>query len=123
MLPKMDGYELCRKIREVGPQTPILMLTARGDEADRVAGLDLGADDYVTKPFSVQEVLASIRALLRRIPLRRIPIPDELSEELRFADVLVDFRRFEARESGPSLKLARKEFGVFLCWPPMLARS
>jgi DNA-binding response OmpR family regulator len=107
MLPKMDGFELCRRIRQEGIETPILMLTARGEEADRVAGLDLGADDYVTKPFSVQEVLARIRALLRRIPT-----PNELPDELRFDDVLVDFRRFEARKSGQSLKLARKEFGI-----------
>ena len=107
MLPKMDGYELCRKIREEGIETRILMLTARSEEADRVAGLDLGADDYVTKPFSVQELLARIRALLRRVPM-----PDRLPDEVRFDDVLVDFRRFEAVKGGHVLKLARKEFGV-----------
>ena len=66
MLPRMSGYELCRKLRAEGLMTPIVMLTARGDEADRVVGLDLGADDYITKPFSVRELLARIRAVLRR---------------------------------------------------------
>src|ERR1043166_9207170 len=66
MLPRMSGLELCRKLRTEGLQVPILMLTARSEEADRVLGLDLGADDYVTKPFSVRELMARIRALLRR---------------------------------------------------------
>src|SRR5712692_6429084 len=66
MLPKLSGYEVCRRLRAEGITTPILMLTARGEETDRVVGLDLGADDYVTKPFSVRELLARVRALLRR---------------------------------------------------------
>jgi DNA-binding response OmpR family regulator len=66
MLPRMSGLELCRKLRGEGIQTPILMLTARSEEPDRVLGLDLGADDYVTKPFSVRELMARVRALLRR---------------------------------------------------------
>jgi DNA-binding response OmpR family regulator len=66
MLPRMSGFELCRKLRGEGIQTPILMLTARSEEPDRVLGLDLGADDYVTKPFSVRELMARVRALLRR---------------------------------------------------------
>ena len=66
MLPKVSGYEICQKLRSEGVTTPILILTARGEEADRVLGLDLGADDYVTKPFSVRELMARVRALLRR---------------------------------------------------------
>jgi response regulator RpfG family c-di-GMP phosphodiesterase len=66
MLPNMSGYELCRKVRSEGVTTPIVMLTARGEESDRVLGLDLGADDYITKPFSLRELLARIRAVLRR---------------------------------------------------------
>ena len=107
MLPKMDGYELCRRVRAEGIETPILMLTARGEEGDRVVGLDLGADDYVTKPFSVQELLARIRAILRRVRP-----PEELPTELQFDDVLVDFTRFEAVKGGHVLKLSPKEFGV-----------
>lgn len=107
MLPRMSGYEVCRKLRADGVQTPIVMLTARGEEADRVLGLDLGADDYITKPFSVRELLARIRAILRRAqPLRRLP------DELRFDDVAVDFRRYEATKSGRPLELTPKEFGV-----------
>jgi len=107
MLPRMSGYEVCRKLREEGNATPILMLTARGEEADRVLGLELGADDYVTKPFSVRELLARVKALLRRANPPR-PLP----EELRFDDVVVDFQRYEARKAGQRLEMTRKEFGV-----------
>ena len=75
MLPRLSGYDVCRKLRAEGISTPILMLTARGEEADRVVGLDLGADDYVTKPFSVRELSARVRALLRRPALLRT-LPD-----------------------------------------------
>ncbi len=107
MIPRMDGYELCRKVRSEGITTPILMLTARGEEMDRVHGLDIGADDYVTKPFSVPELLARIRAILRRARP-----PTALPENLRFDDVVVDFTCFEARKAKQTLKLSRKEFGV-----------
>lgn len=107
MLPKLSGYELCRRLRNERSTTPILMLTARGEEGDRVLGLDLGADDYVTKPFSVRELLARVRALLRRAhPPRALP------DELRFDDVVVDFRGYEARKGDKQLEMTRKEFGV-----------
>jgi DNA-binding response OmpR family regulator len=108
MLPRMSGYELCRKARSEGITTPILMLTARGEEADRVLGLDLGADDYVTKPFSVRELLARVRAILRRGAGPPKPMPDDL----RFSDVVVDFRRYEARKGKKTLEMTRKEFGL-----------
>lgn len=107
MIPRMDGYELCRKVRSEGITVPILMLTARSEEMDRVHGLDLGADDYVTKPFSVPELLARIRALLRRAQP-----PAALPENLRFDDVSVDFISFDARKGERVLKLSRKEYGV-----------
>jgi len=107
MLPGMSGYEVCRRLRQEGNPTPILMLTARGEEADRVLGLDLGADDYVTKPFSVRELLARVRAIVRRLnPLKTLP------DELQFDDVVVDFRRYEARRGGQRVEMTRKEFGV-----------
>jgi DNA-binding response OmpR family regulator len=109
MLPKMSGYELCRKMREEGIVTPILMLTARGEEVDRVLGLDLGADDYVTKPFSVPELMARIRAVLRRVQKSKT---GNLPEELSFGKVFVDFRRFEAHKEGKVINMSRKEFGV-----------
>jgi DNA-binding response OmpR family regulator len=107
MIPKMSGYELCRKVRGEGITTPILMLTARSEEVDRVQGLDLGADDYVTKPFSVPELLARVRAILRRTqPATALP------DRLDFDDVSVDFKRFEAAKAGRVARLSRKEFGV-----------
>jgi DNA-binding response OmpR family regulator len=107
MLPKLSGFDVCRLLRESGDTVPILMLTARGEETDRVHGLDLGADDYLTKPFSLRELQARVRALLRR----RNPDP-HLPDEVRFGDVVVDFRRFEAQRSGSPLKLTRKQFGT-----------
>ncbi len=107
MLPKLSGYEICRKVRAEGIQTPILMLTARGEEADRVLGLDLGADDYVAKPFSIRELLARIRALLRRAQP-----PKALPDELRFDDVVMDFKSWEAWKGGQALEMTRKEFSI-----------
>jgi DNA-binding response OmpR family regulator len=105
MLPKMSGYEVCRKMRGEGLNTPILMLTARGEEGDRVLGLDLGADDYVSKPFSLRELLARVRALLRRAQPARA-----LLDELRVNDVLIDFRSYEAHKGGLPLEMTRREF-------------
>jgi DNA-binding response OmpR family regulator len=107
MLPRMSGYEVCRKLRGDGNTTPILMLTARGEETDRVLGLDLGADDYVTKPFSVRELLARVRAIVRRAHP-----PTPLPVELRFDDVVVDFRCYEARKGDQRIEMTRKEFGL-----------
>src|SRR5579871_1286548 len=107
MLPRISGLELCRKFRSEGVQTPILMLTARSEEPDRVLGLDLGADDYVTKPFSLRELMARVRALLRRIHAAA-----DLPDDLRFSDVEVDFRRYVARRSGKLVEMTRKEFAT-----------
>jgi DNA-binding response OmpR family regulator len=107
MLPGMSGFELCRKLRTEGVQTPILMLTAKSEESDRVLGLDLGADDYVTKPFSLRELMARVRALLRRSHAT-----GHLPEELRFGDVEVDFRRYVARRRGRVIEMTRKEFAT-----------
>jgi DNA-binding response OmpR family regulator len=105
MLPRMTGHDICRRLRAEGVQIPILMLTARGDETDRVIGLDLGADDYITKPFSVRELSARVRAHLRRSQsIAAQP------EELRIADVTVDFRSYEARRGNTRLDFTRKEF-------------
>ncbi|MFC1530319.1 response regulator transcription factor [Gemmatimonadota bacterium] len=107
VLPRLSGYELCRKIREEGCTTPIVMLTARGEEQDRILGLDLGADDYITKPFSVREVMARIRAVMRRAAGQY-----RTCDSLEFRDITVDFRRFEAHQGNHPIKLTRKEFGV-----------
>jgi two-component system response regulator VicR len=107
MLPEVSGYEICQKLRDEGRDTPILMLTARGEETDRVLGLDLGADDYVTKPFSIRELLARVRALVRR-HRKALKLP----EEILIGDLVVDFRRYEARRGEESFKMTRKEFAV-----------
>ena len=107
MMPRLGGLDVCRAIRREGIETPILMLTAKSEEADRVAGLDLGADDYVTKPFSVKELMARVRALLRRAQPRQ-----DLPNELHFGDVEIDFRRYEARRAGKPVEMTRKEFAV-----------
>lgn len=102
MLPGLSGYEICRKLREQGNRTPILMLTARGEESDRVLGLDLGADDYVTKPFSLRELLARVRALLRRAHAGK-------PENLRVGDMEVDFAAYSATKAGEPLPISRRE--------------
>jgi DNA-binding response OmpR family regulator len=107
MLPRMSGYEVCRKLRAEGSTIPIIMITARVEETDRIVGLDIGADDYVTKPFAIREVLARIRAVLRRTQ----PVVGDINE-LQFDEVTVDFRSHEARRSGQPIDLTRKELGL-----------
>jgi DNA-binding response OmpR family regulator len=107
MLPRMSGYDVCRKARADNITIPIMMLTARGEEPDRVLGLDLGADDYMSKPFSVLELLARVRALLRRGE-RSASEPASLA----FGDVRVDFLQYVASKAGSPVELTRKEFGV-----------
>ena len=106
MLPGMNGLEVCRKLRDDGFTPPIIMLTARGEESDRVLGLDLGADDYVTKPFSIRELLARVRAFLRR------HADEVLPDEVRFDDVVVDFRSYQALKQGKAVELTPKEFAL-----------
>jgi DNA-binding response OmpR family regulator len=105
MLPKLSGYEVCRQARAEGITTLILILTARGEETDRVVGLDMGADDYVTKPFSVRELLARVRALLRRTQPAN-PAVDQLT----VGNVTIDFRKYEAKKAGKPLEMTRREF-------------
>jgi len=107
MLPRMGGLELCRKLRTEGDQVPILVLTARSEEADRVLGLDVGADDYVTKPFSVPELMARIRALLRRTSSA-----SSLPAMLKFGQVEVDFKKYVVRRGGKRIEMTRKEFDL-----------
>jgi DNA-binding response OmpR family regulator len=107
MLPRMSGYDVCRTLRGEGVTTPILMLTARGDESDRVLGLDLGADDYLTKPFSIRELLARVRALLRRTQAAASSI-----DVLQFEDTFIDFKRYDAQRAGAPIDMTKKEFGV-----------
>jgi DNA-binding response OmpR family regulator len=107
MLPRMSGLDLCRKLRREDAQVPVLVLTARGEEADRVLGLDSGADDYMIKPFSVPELMARIRALLRRASSA-----SALPATLTFGDVAIDFRRYSAERGGRPVDMTRKEFAL-----------
>jgi len=104
MLPEKDGFEVCRELRRAGVRTPILMLTAKAQEAEKVMGLDLGADDYLTKPYGRHELRARVRALLRR------GAPDDQREVRRFGDVEVDFGRAEVRRGGTRVDLTPLEF-------------
>ena len=105
MLPDISGYEVCRKLRTSGITTPVLILTAKSEEADRVAGLDLGADDYVTKPFSVRELSARVRALLRRAKPS-----SELPSKLHLGALEIDFHSYQAVKNGAPIDFTRKEF-------------
>lgn len=106
MLPDLDGFEVCRRLRARGKDVPIIMLTARQEVTDRVAGLDLGADDYLTKPFSFVELLARIRAVLRRRGGRPEPV------SLRVADVELNTETREVRRAGRLIELTPTEFGL-----------
>lgn len=107
MLPGMNGEEICRGLRADGVQIPILMLTSKGAEMDKVLGLEIGADDYVTKPFSVRELQARIKALLRR----KADIAKDL-EEYSFGAVHIDFRKMEAHNGSEPVRLSAKEFEI-----------
>ena len=106
MLPRMNGFDVCREVRRRGVSTPILMLTARGQVVDKVVGLKLGADDYLTKPFEAMELMARLEALLRRRPSS----PQPGGDGYRFGEVVVDFRRAEVRRAGASVELSALEF-------------
>ncbi len=107
MLPQMDGFDVCKKLRGNGIRTPILMLTAKSQEIDKVLGLEFGADDYVTKPFGSRELLARIKALLRRAA------PSiQGSKSYHFGDIDVDFERYEAKKAGAPLSLTALEYSL-----------
>src|SRR2546429_9559591 len=106
MLPRMSGWDVCRELRRKGIDAPVIMLTARGAEVDRVLGLELGADDYVTKPFSLRELLARVRAVLRR------PGPRQKFEEFAFGDVRIRLRGRQVFRGGKEVRLTRKEFDL-----------
>jgi DNA-binding response OmpR family regulator len=108
MMPRMSGWDVCRRLREKGIDVPVIMLTARGEEIDRVRGLELGADDYVTKPFSLRELLARVRAVLRR------PGPRTRFEEFAFGDVRVRPRTRQVWKAGRDVRLTRKELDLLV---------
>ena len=105
MLPTMDGFTVCKKIRET-KSTPIIMLTARAEEVDKVLGLELGADDYITKPFSLRELMARVKANLRR---SAVAVP-ETNEPLCFAELEINIERYEVKKRGEVVELTYREF-------------
>ncbi len=107
MLPKVDGFEVCKQLRQAGVGTPILMLTAKSQEIDKVLGLELGADDYVTKPFSPRELLARVKAILRRVKSTQ-----EQMDVYRFGDVEIDFKKYEVKKKGQPVYLTTLEFSL-----------
>ncbi len=112
MMPKLDGFQVCRKIREK-MNTPIIMLTARAEEVDKVLGLELGADDYVTKPFGVRELMARVKANLRRtVPQEEYDMGDKKEKEntQRFGEMVIDSDKYEVRKRGAVVELTLREF-------------
>ncbi len=107
MMPRMSGLEVCKRIKATRPSLPIIMLTARGQEIDKVVGLELGADDYVTKPFSIRELMARVRAVLRRVSSQA-----RILDVYRFSDVEVNLRGNEVRRAGKPVPLSAKEFAL-----------
>ena len=115
MMPRMSGLEVCRQIKAKRPSLPVIMLTARGQEVDKVVGLELGADDYVTKPFSIRELLARVKAVLRRSSTKAVDV-----ETFSFGDVEVNVRSCQVSRLGKQLEFSSKEFDLlkyFLCHP------
>lgn len=111
MLPKASGYDVCRFIRKSFPHTFIMMLTAKNEEINKIQGLEIGADDYVTKPFSVFELMARIKSMLRRVS-QDIPAVSAGADVLEFEDVRVDFKKYEATRGGRPIELSAKEFQI-----------
>lgn len=107
MLPGINGYDICRRLKKEKPDLPIIMITARGTEVDKIAGLDLGADDYITKPFSIPELLARIRAVLRRTQS-----PSKDIESYSFGEVTIDFKKFKAWVAEKEVRLSSREFAL-----------
>lgn len=116
MLPEMNGFDVCREIRKTGSTIPILMLTAREEEADKVLGLELGADDYITKPFSVRELMARVKANIRRVSMA--PVASVVQEEVKTESagrVVVDKERARVLKDGKSLELSQREYDL-ICY-------
>ncbi len=108
MLPKMSGFDVCKKTRQDGNQIPIIMLTAKGEEIDKVLGLEIGADDYITKPFSLRELLARINAVLRRIEKS----DSKDGEKIIIGKLDIDFDAYNAYKDGKSIAMTHKEFEI-----------
>ena len=114
MLPGMDGLEVCRRLRAKPPYTPILMLTAKSSELDRVLGLEVGADDYLTKPFSIREFVARVKALFRRVESLGSQTHPEVRKTIRAGDLIIDVEKRKVMLEGKQAELTAKEFDLLL---------
>lgn len=110
MLPFMDGFEVCKTLRSEGSNIPIIMITAREDETDKVFGLESGADDYITKPFSIRELMARVNANMRRAVILDTPPAETAGEVMRYRDLLIDYQRHTVFKNGKSLELTQREY-------------
>ncbi len=114
MLPGLEGLEITRRIRESSRYTPILMLTAKSSEIDRVVGLEVGADDYLTKPFSIRELLARVKALFRRVEAVTAAARTEDEKEIRYRGLAIDVRKRRVELEGSEVELTAKEFDLLV---------
>jgi len=114
MLPEIDGFEVCKRIRAENEALPILMLTARSEELDKVLGLELGADDYLTKPFSVRELTARVKAILRRVKVDREIKTESLSDRFQIGGLTVDFKKRKVELNGEVIELTAKELELLM---------
>ena len=119
MLPKMDGFEVCRKVREKS-NVPIIMLTAREEEVDKVLGLELGADDYITKPFSIRELTARVKANLRRMSIDMSSVSQDPSSTITSGELVINIERYEVQKRGKVIDITLREFELlkFLAQQP-----
>ena len=111
MLPKLNGYDVCKILKKELPGIPIIMLSAKSQESEIVTGLELGADDYITKPFSVLELLARIQSLFRRVKTEQ-----DMDDNHRFGDLVINYRKHHARKKDRALKLTPREYEMLKCF-------
>lgn len=124
MLPKLNGTEVCKKIRAEDVHTPILMLTAKSEELDKVLGLEMGADDYLTKPFSIRELLARVKANIRRVKVdAEHKSEQELQDPLEFGSLMIDPQKRDIRLNGEKVELTPKEFDLLILFASKPGRT
>jgi len=112
MLPRLDGFEVCKRIREEKKSLPVLMLTSKSEELDKVLGLELGADDYLTKPFSLRELMARVKAILRRVDAVKQEVSGDEPREVVFGDLIINMEKRKVTLAGGMIELTAKEFDL-----------
>ena len=122
MLPVMDGFEVCRHIRGKGVATPVIIVTAREEEVDKILGLELGADDYITKPFSVKEMFARIRANIRRSAAELVAVPERNEHIIEIGAIVIDNEKYKVEKNGAPIELSKLEYGLLSFFAKNLGR-